>query len=145
MRYKTEGKSLFITLLILYLIFVGLTFFVSFDFETKTLTTTYIFSSIFLFASFAIYFILDRILHYYQVNKKTFLIKKVFSKVEIHYSDIEFIDDRRLKKGVFKLYLKNKAKYNLVIDSKNELVPILKSKCKNLLSLEEFRKKYPND
>ena len=141
MKYKIESKTLFFTLLVLYLFFILLTFFPSYDFEKNVLSPIFIFSSIFLLICFAIYYLLEFFQHYYLVKKKTLIIKKVFSKTEIPFNDIIYIDEKNIKKGVFKIYLKSHNYLTLVVDKDNKLIPILKKNCKNLVLYEDLSNK----
>lgn len=140
MKYKSDVLSLFLTLLFLFLGFAFLTFFPSFDFSKKQLSIVYYISNSILLISFVIYFITDRILRYYKLEKKTLIIKKFFTKDVIPYKNIFYLDEEKIKKGVIKLYTKDGKRYTLILDRKNLFYSNLKKKCHDLISQDEFKK-----
>ncbi len=138
MKYKQDLKSLFLTLLGLFLIFVILTFFTNFNFQTMKVSSNFIFYSILLLFSFGTYFFVICFFTYYKIENKKFIIKKTFTKKEIPFNDIIFIDDTKIKKGIIYLHLKNKARIILTTSKKSTLYKDLLKKCKKLKTKEEF-------
>lgn len=133
MKFKSDCKSLFFTLLFLYLGFNALTFFPSFDFKTKQISLTYLSSTIILFISFATYFILDRTKRYYYLDHKKIIVKRVFSKKEIAYKDIAYIDAKKINKKLIRLHLKNSETLNIVTDKDKKIFVQLQKKCKSAI------------
>lgn len=144
MKYKLDIKSLLTTLIFLIIGFAIITFVFSFDFKEKKLSNIYYYSLILLFIAFAIYFILDRLFHYYKIEKKKFTIKKIFSQEIIYFNDIIYINEKKMNKGIIVIYDKTGKRHNIVLDKKKQLPIEIRKRCKNLISKDELLKLYPN-
>ena len=83
---------------------------------------------------------------YYQIEKKSFIMWKYFKVYEFEFANIEFVDfDESRRKGMVVFYSK-KAKMRYLLSDKNgELLKAIEHNCKNLLTVEEFRKKHPEE
>ena len=144
MKYRSDGKSIFIVLILLLIGFSFIAFIPSFDFKTKQVSLTFFISVISLAIAFIIYFITDRVFRYYKVEKKDFVIKKFFSQEIIPFKNIIYIDRSKLKKGILRFYTKKGKKYDLVLDNKKELISVFEKKCTSLYSAEKFHQEFIN-
>ena len=84
--------------------------------------------------------------YYYIVEDKYFIMKKFGKEYEFSYANIEFIDieESRRKKLVIFYSPMSKTRY-LLGDKDGKLLEILIKKCPQTMSVEEFRRKHPEE
>ena len=81
---------------------------------------------------------------YYEINKKDVTEYKFGKKFTYFYSDVIYIDIEQSKKGKALTFVTNKGhvKY-LTFDKDGKIFEAFLSKCHNLISLEEVKRKFP--
>ncbi len=84
--------------------------------------------------------------YYYVIDKASFTVKRYGKAVEFDYRNIEFIDENesRRKHQVIFYSSKGRMRY-LIADKKGLLLETLLKKCPKSLSIEEFRRKHPEE
>ena len=84
--------------------------------------------------------------YYYVIDKASFTVKRYGKAVEFDYRNIEFIDEHesRRKRQVIFYSPKGRMRY-LIADKKGLLLETLLKKCPKSLSIEEFRRKHPEE
>lgn len=83
---------------------------------------------------------------YYLVEDKYFSVVRYGKEVSYYYENIEFIDIEKSRKKKMVIFYSSKAKMRYLIgDKEGKLLGILIKKCPNILSLEAFRKKHPEE
>ncbi len=81
---------------------------------------------------------------YYEVNKNYVIVQKGAQRLIYNYSDVVYIDEKQSEKSkMVCFYTKQGHARYLMFDSKGILYPTMLANCKNRLSDEEFRIKYP--
>ena len=83
--------------------------------------------------------------NFYVIEKNYLVVVKGNKEYHYNYTDVVYIDKARSeKKKVLTFYTnKDHARY-LPFDKEGKIYKTMCSKCKNLLSDEEFHNKYPN-
>ena len=83
---------------------------------------------------------------YYQIEKNHFLMKRYFREYIFDYDNIEYIDfEESERKNMVIFYSKTAKMKYLLGDKDGELLNALKKNCKNLYSLEELRRRHPQE
>lgn len=83
---------------------------------------------------------------YYQIEKRYFIMKRYFKEYLFDYDKIEFIDIEQSKKKDMVIFYSSTAKMKyLLADKEGKLLEALIKKCSNTLSVEEFRRKHPEE
>ena len=92
-----------------------------------------------------LFFFLSLKYYYYVIEKKFFVVRKFNKEYYYNYDDIIYIDTHRKspKKAIAFYTNKNDVRY-LTTDKNDVLYKTLLNKCKNLLTDDEFRIRYPN-
>ncbi len=81
---------------------------------------------------------------YYEVNKKYVVVHKGTKTLVYNYSDVVYIDEEySVKKKTIAFYTRQGHSRYLMFDSKGILYKVMLANCKNRLSKEEFKEKYP--
>ena len=81
---------------------------------------------------------------YYEVNKNYVIVQKGMQKLIYNYSDVVYIDEKQSEKSkMVCFYTKQGHCRYLMFDSKGILYKTMLANCKNRLSDEEFKAKYP--
>ena len=83
--------------------------------------------------------------HYYEVGSKEIIVKRLGKVLHYRFNDILYIDEEqsRKKKTVTFVTSRGDAVY-LTYDKEGKLIDILLKECKNLITLEELKAKFPN-
>jgi len=83
--------------------------------------------------------------NFYVIENKYLVQVRAFKEAYYHYNDVVYIDKREAEKKRTLAFYTNKGhvKY-LPFDKDGEIYKAMLKKCNNLLSEEEFRKRYPN-
>ena len=82
---------------------------------------------------------------YYELNKKDLTESKFGKKYTYFYSDIIYIDDEQsLKSRVLTFVTKEGRVKYLNFDKEGMIYKVMKSKCQNLITFDELKKKFPN-
>ena len=98
-----------------------------------------------MWVSFSIFLTLSTILSsYYEVNKNYVIVQKGTQRLVYNYSDVVYIDEKQSEKSkMVCFYTKQGHARYLMFDSKGMLYKVMLANCKNRLTDEEFREKYP--
>ena len=83
--------------------------------------------------------------NFYVIENKYLVAVRGFKNMYYHYNDVVYIDKRQAEKKRTLAFYTNKGhvKY-LPFDKNGEIYQTMLKKCNNLLSEEEFKKRYPN-
>ncbi|MCR4912101.1 MAG: hypothetical protein K5925_06290 [Bacilli bacterium] len=84
--------------------------------------------------------------YYYMIEDKYFIMKKFGKEYQFEYKNIEFVDINESKRKNMAIFYSSKAKMRYLLGDKNGvLVETLIKKCPNTMSVEEFRRKHPEE
>ena len=84
--------------------------------------------------------------YYYVCESKYFTMKKYGKEYEFTYSNIEFIDIEKSKKKNMVIFYTQKSRTQYLLGDKDGvLLETLIKKCPNVLTVEEFRRKHPEE
>ena len=134
-------------LLGLVLVAGGIIFALTFNLFLKPITqwnwAPYTIIGIWLATSIAL-IVLNSFMNYYEIYRKYVVVHKGFRKLIYYYSDVVYIDEEKSerKKMIHFVTRHGHARY-LYFDSKNLLYPAFLQYCKNRLSYEEYKMKFP--
>lgn len=82
---------------------------------------------------------------YYLVEKKNLYQYRLTKELQYAYDDIIYINETWTIKHKTLLFITDKGKtIYMMMDRKGILLTEVKSRCKNLLTEEDFKRKYPN-
>ena len=83
--------------------------------------------------------------HYYEVTNKEVIVKRLGKLLHYRFNEIIYIDEEqsRNKKTVTFVTSRGDAVY-LTYDKEGKLIDILLKECKNLITLDELKAKFPN-
>ena len=83
--------------------------------------------------------------NFYVIENKYIVAVRSFKNMYYHYNDVVYIDKKQAEKKRTLAFYTNKGhvKY-LPFDKNGEIYQAMLKKCNNLLSEEEFKKRYPN-
>ena len=89
--------------------------------------------------------VLSLVRNFYVIENKYLVQVRAFKEAYYHYNDVVYIDKRQAEKKRTLAFYTNKGhvKY-LPFDKNGEIYQAMLKKCNNLLSEEEFKKRYPN-
>ena len=80
------------------------------------------------------------------MESKYFIQKKFGREYQFDYSNIEFIDVENSKKKKMIIFYSKTAKMRYMLGDKDGVVlDTLIKKCPNVMSVEEFRRKHPEE
>ena len=98
----------------------------------------YVFISIFML-------VLSLTRNFYVVQGKNLLVVKGTRMMNYEFNNVVYIDEAtsRRKKTVYFCTDKGVVRY-LPFDKEGKILDVMLSKCKNLLDLDEFRRRFPN-
>ena len=98
-----------------------------------------------MWVSFSIFLTLATILSsYYEVNKNYVIVQKGTQRLIYNYSDVVYIDEKQSEKSkMVCFYTKQGHSRYLMFDSKGILYKVMLANCKNRLTEEEFKERYP--
>ena len=83
---------------------------------------------------------------YYVVEDKYFLQKRIGKDLEYDYKNIEFIDIEASKKKNMIIFYSSIAKMRYMLGDKDgKVLEALIKKCPNTMSVEEFRRRHPEE
>ena len=90
-------------------------------------------------------FLITLIGSYYEVYRKYVVVHRGTKKLIYYYADVVYIDEEksRKKKNIHFYTRQGHARY-LLFDKKGMLFETMLSNCKNRMSDEEFKERYPN-
>ena len=99
-----------------------------------------------LFGTSITFYVIALTSFYYQIENSYFIMRRFGKTYEFEYKSIEFIDfDESKKKNLVIFYTpKSKTRY-LLGDKEGKLLETLIKKCPDVLTVEEFRKKHPEE
>ena len=83
--------------------------------------------------------------HYYEVTNKEVIVKRLGKLLHYRFNEILYIDEEqsRKKKTVTFVTSRGDAVY-LTYDKEGKLIEILLKECKNLITLDELKARFPN-
>ena len=89
--------------------------------------------------------VLSLVRNFYVIENKYLVQVRAFKEAYYHYNDVVYIDKKQAEKKRTLTFYTNKGhvKY-LPFDKNGEIYQAMLKKCNNLLSEEEFKKRYPN-
>ena len=89
--------------------------------------------------------VLSLVRNFYVIENKYLVQVRAFKEAYYHYNDVVYIDKKQAEKKRTLAFYTNKGhvKY-LPFDKNGEIYQAMLKKCNNLLSEEEFKKRYPN-
>ena len=93
-----------------------------------------------------VFYILTIRSFYYQIEDKYFIAKRYGKEIQYSYENIIFINEAKSeakKKIVF--YTEKTQMVSMLADSENKVYKTLLKKCKNLMTLEEFQRRHPEE
>ena len=83
---------------------------------------------------------------YYIIEDYHFIMKRVGKDYQYDYKNIEFIDIEKSKKKKMVIFYSSKAKMRYMLGDKDGvLLETLIKKCPNTMSVEEFRRRHPEE
>ena len=92
------------------------------------------------------FYFLSIFTYYYEIDKHSFVMKRLFKTYEFEYKNIEFIDEENSKrKNLIIFYSKTAKMRYLIADREGKVLETLIKKCPDSLSLEEFRRAHPEE
>ena len=84
--------------------------------------------------------------YYYEVENRYFLMKRFGKEYTFDYANIEFVDfEQSKKKNMIIFYSRTVKMRYLLGDKDGEVIKALEKNCKNLMTLEEFRRRHPEE
>lgn len=83
--------------------------------------------------------------NFYVIESKYLVVVRSFKEMYYHYSDVVYIEKEKSEKKKVLCFVTNKghARY-LPFDAKGEIYKVMLKRCNNLLSKEDFEKRFPN-
>ena len=88
--------------------------------------------------------VLTFVFSYYEVYKKYVTVKRAGKSLIYYYSDVVYIDEKQSEKSkMVCFYTKQGHSRYLMFDSKGILYKVMLANCKNRLTEEEFKERYP--
>ena len=89
--------------------------------------------------------VLSLVRNFYVIENKYLVQVRAFKEAYYHYNDVVYIDKEQSEKKRTLVFYTNKGHVRyLAFDRNGEIYQALLKKCNNLLSKEEFKKRYPN-
>ncbi len=89
--------------------------------------------------------VLSLVRNFYVIENKYLVQVRAFKEVYYHYNDVVYIDKEQSEKKRTLVFYTNKGHVRyLAFDRNGEIYQAMLKKCNNLLSKEEFNKRYPN-
>ncbi len=89
--------------------------------------------------------VLSLVRNFYVIENKYLVQVRAFKEAYYHYNDVVYIDKEQSKKKRTLVFYTNKGHVRyLAFDRNGEIYQAMLKKCNNLLSKEEFKKRYPN-
>lgn len=157
MKYKAEPWRLTWRFLVAFAIVVliisllSYSLFFYFDFSTGRLYIIkwdyrqILFVSIILGIS-VVFYILTMRSFYYEIEDKYFTVRRYSKVIQYSYDNIIFInEDRSEKEKKIIFYTEKTQMVSLLADKENKVYKTLLKKCPNRLSIEEFRRRHPEE
>ena len=142
-----------VVLIVMYVAAFFMFFFLFFNFDKETGSFTFlkwdyrqplVISIVFLLALGA--FIPSLTSYYYVIENKYFIMKKYGKEIQFDYSNIEFIDIEESKKKKMVIFYGSKCKMRYLLGDKDGvLLETLIKKCPNTMSVNDFRRKHPEE
>ena len=150
--WRISWRYLIVTLVVLALMAgVGISMFIGVDQETGQMVFMPITAThIIVFALVGVLLIGGYVISitsfYYIVEDKYFIIKRLTKEYVYEYKNVEFIDvEESKRKNMVIFYSKNSKTRYLLGDKDGVLLDTLLKKCPEPMSVEEFRKKHPEE
>lgn len=89
--------------------------------------------------------VLSLVRNFYVIENKYLVQVRAFKESYYHYNDVVYIDKEQSEKKRTLVFYTNKGHVRyLAFDRNGEIYQVMLKKCNNLLSKEEFKKRYPN-
>ncbi len=89
--------------------------------------------------------VLSLVRNFYVIENKYLVQVRAFKEAYYHYNDVVYIDKEQSEKKRTLVFYTNKGHVRyLPFDRNGEIYQAMLKKCNNLLSKEEFKKRYPN-
>ena len=89
--------------------------------------------------------VLSLVRNFYVIENKYLVQVRAFKESYYHYNDVVYIDKEQSEKKRTLVFYTNKGHVRyLAFDRNGEIYQAMLKKCNNLLSKEEFKKRYPN-
>ena len=89
--------------------------------------------------------VLSLVRNFYVIENKYLVQVRAFKEAYYHYNDVVYIDKEQSEKKRTLVFCTNKGHVRyLAFDRNGEIYQAMLKKCNNLLSKEEFKKRYPN-
>ena len=91
-------------------------------------------------------YIFSVVTYYYVIEDKFFTVKRYGKTIDFDYRNIEFIDIETSKRKHQVIFYSTKGKMRYLLgDKKGILLETLIKKCPKILTVEEFRRKHPEE
>ena len=89
--------------------------------------------------------LLSLLRNFYVIESKYLVQVRAFKEAYYHYNDVVYIDKEQSEKKRTLVFYTNKGHVRyLAFDRNGEIYQAMLKKCNNLLSKEEFKKRYPD-
>ncbi len=89
--------------------------------------------------------VLSLVRNFYVIENKYLVQVRAFKEAYYHYNTVVYIDKEQSEKKRTLVFYTNKGHVRyLAFDRNGEIYQAMLKKCNNLLSKEEFKKRYPN-
>lgn len=156
MKYRVSAWRITWRFLIIYLVILVVAFlaafslFFSFTEEGKVIVNEWGISQTLFVIIFAVVFVVTYVpslrCFYFIVEDKSFILKRIGKDYEYEYANIEFIDIEESERKGMVIFYSSKARMRYMLGDKNgEVLKILIKKCPNIMSVEEFRRRHPEE
>jgi len=83
--------------------------------------------------------------NFYVIENKYLVVVRSFKEMYYHYADVVYIDEEQSQRRKILCFCTNKGHTRyLPFDANGEIYKVMLKRCNNLLSEEEFKRRYPN-
>lgn len=147
MKVRVAAWRLLLILLIVIVLGAGVIFGFTFQMFLKPVSTWswHPWAVIAVWVGISVFLIVAALLgSYYEVEKSYVVVHKGTQKLVYNYSDVVYIDEEQsMKKKMVCFYTRQGHCRYLMFDKKGILYKVMIANCKNRLSKEEFKERYP--
>ncbi len=147
MKVRVAAWRLLLILLIVIVLGAGVIFGFTFSMFLKPVSewTWHPWAVIAVWLGISVFLIVAALLgSYYEVEKSYVVVHKGTQKLVYNYSDVVYIDEEQsVKKKMVCFYTRQGHCRYLMFDKKGILYKVMVANCKNRLSKEEFKERYP--
>ena len=95
---------------------------------------------------FVIFLVSSLVFYYYKIEDKYFIMKRFGKEYQFEYLNIEFIDIKQSQKKKMIIFYSKTAKMRYMLGDKDgKVLETLIKKCPDIMSVEEFRRRHPEE